>query len=224
MFNSVINVCELREIEISGGQYTRTNNQAVPTLEKLDRFLISREWELLFPLTTVHKLIREISDHNPIILDTMEGREKQAREFRFEKRWLKEEDFITRVARIWSQPVRAKDSLAFFQQKLKNVKKVLKGWGANIIGRDAKKKKDLSQELAEMEIMEESVTLSIDQKIRNIFRRNCWQFMNMKKSSGDREEENNGCSKETTILNFFTGVLMARRGKERCFPFKMVMR
>jgi hypothetical protein len=96
----------------------------------------------------------------------MEGREKQAREFRFEKRWLKEEDFLPRVARIWAQPVRARDSLAFFQQKLKNVKKVLKGWGANIRGRDARKKKDLSQELAEMEIMEESVTLSVDQKIR----------------------------------------------------------
>jgi exonuclease III len=94
MFNSVINVCELREIEMSGGQYTWTNNQAVPTLEKLDRFLISREWELLFPLTTVHKLIREISDHNPIILDTMEGREKQVREFRFEKRWLKKKIFF----------------------------------------------------------------------------------------------------------------------------------
>jgi hypothetical protein len=61
----------------------------VPTLEKRDRFLVSREWELRFPLTTVHKLIREVSDHNPIILDTMEGREKLAREFRFEKRWLK---------------------------------------------------------------------------------------------------------------------------------------
>jgi hypothetical protein len=96
----------------------------------------------------------------------MEGREKQAREFRFEKRWLKEEDYLPRVFRIWAQPVRAKDSLAIFQQKLKNVKKALKGWGANIRGRDAKKKKDLSQELAEMELMEETIILTIDQKIR----------------------------------------------------------
>jgi hypothetical protein len=48
--------------------------------------------------------------------------------------------------------------------------------------------------------------------------------MNMKKSFGDREEESNGCFKGTIILSFFTGVLMARRGRERCFPFKMVMR
>jgi endonuclease/exonuclease/phosphatase family metal-dependent hydrolase len=107
MFNYIINTCEMREIDMSGGQFTWSNNQTVPTLEKLDRFLVSREWELLFPLTTVHKLFREISDHNPIILDTMEGREKQSKEFRFDKRWLKDESFLPKVVRVWAQPVRA---------------------------------------------------------------------------------------------------------------------
>jgi hypothetical protein len=111
MFNYNINVCEVRDIDMYGGQFTWTNSQAVPTLEKLDKFLVSKEWELLFPLTIVHKLIRVISDHNPIILDTMEGREKHIKEFTFEKRWPKEEQFIPRVARIWAQPVRARDSL-----------------------------------------------------------------------------------------------------------------
>jgi hypothetical protein len=69
---------------------------------------------------------REISDHNPIILDTMEGKENKIREFRFEKRWLKEDDFMPRFARIWVHPVRAKESLALFQAKLKNVEKTLK--------------------------------------------------------------------------------------------------
>jgi hypothetical protein len=49
MFKSIINICEMREIDMSGGQFTWSNNQAVPTLEKLDRFIVSREWELLFP-------------------------------------------------------------------------------------------------------------------------------------------------------------------------------
>jgi exonuclease III len=124
MFNYIINTCELRELELSGGQFTWSNNHAVPTLEKLDRFLISKEWEVLFPLTTVHKLVREVSDHNPIILDTMENREQRSREFRFHKRWLKEENFIVRVSRIWAKPVWAKDSLDLFIKKLKNVKKI----------------------------------------------------------------------------------------------------
>jgi hypothetical protein len=59
----------------------------------------------------------------------MEGREKQSREFRFDKRWFKDECFLAKVDRIWAQPVRGRDSLSLFQLKLKNVKKSLRGWG-----------------------------------------------------------------------------------------------
>jgi hypothetical protein len=49
MFNSIINTYSLREIHMSGGQYTWKNSQTIPTLEKLDRFLMSSDWEDLFP-------------------------------------------------------------------------------------------------------------------------------------------------------------------------------
>ena len=101
---------------------------------------MNKDWEDLFPLVTVHKLTRDVSDHNPIILDTMENKETKTRVFRFEKRWLKEETFLMRVSKIWCQPVRAKNSLDLFQIKLKRVKKDLKGWGANLRGQDIKKR------------------------------------------------------------------------------------
>jgi hypothetical protein len=96
-----------------------------------------------FPITTVHKLTREVSDHSPIIIDTMEGKENQRREFRFEKRWLKEEDFLHRVDRIWAQPVRARDSLARFQEKLKLVKKNWKDGELISEGETSRKRKNL---------------------------------------------------------------------------------
>jgi exonuclease III len=85
IFNSIINTCALREIHMAGGQYTWSNNHCDPTLEKLDRFLMSSSWEELFPLVTVHKLVRDISDHNPLILDTLDIMVKK-RDFRFEKK------------------------------------------------------------------------------------------------------------------------------------------
>jgi exonuclease III len=85
MFNAIINSHDLREIDMSGGQYTWSNNHINPTLEKLDRFLMTADWEDMFPLTTVHKIARDVSDHNPIILDTMENREHKKKTFRFEK-------------------------------------------------------------------------------------------------------------------------------------------
>lgn len=64
-FNSVINTMCLREIHIEGGMYTWSNNQSHPTLEKLDRVLMSCDWEDMFLLVTVRKLVRDVSDHNP---------------------------------------------------------------------------------------------------------------------------------------------------------------
>ena len=39
------------------------------TLDKLDRILMSSAWESLSPLAHVFKLVRELSDHNPLMLD-----------------------------------------------------------------------------------------------------------------------------------------------------------
>ena len=96
IINNIINTYELRGLDMSGGQFTWSNNQAVPTLEKLDIFLVSTSWEALFPLTTVHKLTREASDHNPVIIDTMETQEVKKNSFRFEKSWLSKIEFMSR--------------------------------------------------------------------------------------------------------------------------------
>jgi hypothetical protein len=148
---------------MSGGHFTWTNNQQDPTLEKLDRFLMNDAWENLFPLTTVHKLVREISDHNPLILDTMEQKDRPSRDFKFEKSWIQQDDFLDRVNRAWHKPVRATDSKGIIQMKLKNVKNDLKGWGANLRGRDIKRKKEIGCELEALELQEELYPLDADQ-------------------------------------------------------------
>jgi hypothetical protein len=98
----------------------------------------------------------------------MEARANINRDFRFEKRWVKEEDFLDRVRRSWAQYVVANNSLDRLQKKLKNVKKSLKGWGANLRGTDIKKKKDISLELKNLEEKEENENLSPDQRKRKI--------------------------------------------------------
>jgi endonuclease/exonuclease/phosphatase family metal-dependent hydrolase len=50
---------------MTGGLFTWTNNQTPPVLDKLDRILMSKEWEDIFPQAIVKRLPREISDHNP---------------------------------------------------------------------------------------------------------------------------------------------------------------
>ena len=56
MFNMIIESLDLREIELSGRQFTWANSLPIPTCEKLDNVLTSVEWEHKFPLVIVRAL------------------------------------------------------------------------------------------------------------------------------------------------------------------------
>ena len=56
MFNMIIESLDLREVELSGRQFTWANSLPIPTYEKLDRVLTSVEWEQKFSLVTVRAL------------------------------------------------------------------------------------------------------------------------------------------------------------------------
>jgi hypothetical protein len=80
MFNWIINSYELREIVMNGGKFTWSNNQMNPTLEKLDRVLMNNDWETIYPLTTLRKIPRLMSDHNPLMLCTEQEKIKKRQE------------------------------------------------------------------------------------------------------------------------------------------------
>jgi hypothetical protein len=77
----VINLYELREIEMTNGLSNWSNNQKNSTLEKLDMVLVSRSWENLFPLAMVQKIPRNNSDHNPSIMKLDNDHVKPLTEF-----------------------------------------------------------------------------------------------------------------------------------------------
>ena len=70
LFNAVIDSFDLREIELTGRQFTWANSLPSTTFEKLDRVLMTTEWEFKFPLVSVQDLDRGMSDYTPLLLDT----------------------------------------------------------------------------------------------------------------------------------------------------------
>lgn len=72
LFNAVIDGLNLRELDMSRRSFTWANSLDIPTYEKLDRVLMTTEWEQKFPLSTVVALSREISDHTLLLLNTGE--------------------------------------------------------------------------------------------------------------------------------------------------------
>jgi hypothetical protein len=98
LFNCVIDGLNLRELEMSGRRSTWVNSLPNPTFEKLDRILVSTEWELNHPLTTVVALPQVISDHTPLIIDT--GKPSSSNNppmFKFELGWLLRDGFMDMV-------------------------------------------------------------------------------------------------------------------------------
>jgi exonuclease III len=70
LFNSIIDIHSLIELDLIGRLYTWSNNRDPPTFEKLDRFLASPEWVLQFKNVVVTGLDRTLSDHVPLCLKT----------------------------------------------------------------------------------------------------------------------------------------------------------
>ena len=58
LFNAVIDSFELREIALTGRQFTWANSLPNPTYEKLDRVLMTMEWGSKYHLVSVHALDR----------------------------------------------------------------------------------------------------------------------------------------------------------------------
>ncbi|RVW98605.1 putative ribonuclease H protein [Vitis vinifera] len=92
---------ELLDPPLRNASFTWSNLQESPVCKRLDRFLYSNEWGLLFPQGLQEALIRRTSDHWPIVLDTnpfMWG----PTPFRFENMWLQHPNFKENFRNWWS--------------------------------------------------------------------------------------------------------------------------
>jgi hypothetical protein len=114
----------------------------------------------------VKRLPREVSDHNPLIISTGVCKPAKFIQFKFDLNWLSNPAFLVEVEKIWNKPCRARTTLDKILQKLKLLKQYFKGWGFNLQGELRKKKASISDELTDLENIEENVGLNTEQAHR----------------------------------------------------------
>jgi endonuclease/exonuclease/phosphatase family metal-dependent hydrolase len=67
-FRHFINEADLKELHLNGRLFTWSNERTHPTLERIDRAFISKEWDELYPYNDLHSLSSMCSDHAPLPL------------------------------------------------------------------------------------------------------------------------------------------------------------
>jgi mannosylglycoprotein endo-beta-mannosidase len=170
IFNAIIESLDLREIALSGRQFTWANRRESPTYEKLDRILSSIEWEQKFPLVTVRALTRSGSDHTPLILDTGEQAFSGNRStFSFELSWFKKDGFLDIVKREWTSISSGNNAMEKWQNKIRHLRQFLRGWARNLSGVYKAERDRLSHIIDILDCKAETVPL--DEEERSVLRK-----------------------------------------------------
>lgn len=166
MFNAIIESLDLREIDLTGRQFTWANNLQNPTYEKLDRVLTSIEWEQKFPLVMVQTLQRGISDHTPLLVDSGEAVHLGNKNiFSFKTAWFEREDFLQLIAREWAAEQRGDSNVEIWQYKIRHLRQFLRGWAKNNSGIYRQQKERLLNIINDLDIKAESNSLDINERV-----------------------------------------------------------
>jgi hypothetical protein len=219
LFNVFIDILDLREIEMSGRRFTWANSHRVPTYERLDRVLISTEWEQQYPLATVEALNTEIFDHTPLLLRLGEKAiAKKSALFKFELGWLLKEGFFDVVSKVWRKESRGTTSMQRWQNKIRRLRQFLRGWAKNMNGAYKKEKQELLRMAEELDKKAESQLLSqrewdlkqsIHERLNQLLREEELKWFQRAKTTSILEGDNN--------TKYFQMIANGKRWKTRIF-------
>lgn len=87
-FKRFVDDMALVDLPLHGRRYTWSNEQANPTLERLDRVLVSVDWAERFPYCFLQALSSDMSDHSPLHLAS-NALPQPKRRFHYESWWLR---------------------------------------------------------------------------------------------------------------------------------------
>jgi mannosylglycoprotein endo-beta-mannosidase len=132
-FRRTVARLELLDLHLHGRCFTWSNERENPTLVRLDRVLVSAEWESLFPNAHLRGLGSDASDHCALLLQTNLTQMNKAR-FHFESYWPKFDDYLDVVAQGWEPPILAVDALARLDHLLHSLVRHLQRWASSRIG------------------------------------------------------------------------------------------
>jgi len=161
-FRNFIDQRALMDLPLRGGDFTWSRSGADPVASRLDRFLVSLDWEEFFPEMVQKRLIRSFSDHFPICLESLVVARGKA-PFRFENMWLVHEAFSALITEWWGEIQVQGFASYVVASKLKYLKEKLKVWNRVTFGDIRGSKIKLLDSINLLDLKEESSGLSSEE-------------------------------------------------------------
>ena len=160
-FSKVMNELGLRDLPLQGGPFTWRGGLNNQCMSRLDRFLVTTDWESRFSNSIQSTLPRPVSDHCPVLLDS-ERINSGPMPFRFEIMWLKFDGFKD-LLRGWWQSLHFSGSFSFvLASKVKALKGILRVWNKEVFGRVEVQKKEALSRISFWDDLEKERALSLE--------------------------------------------------------------
>ena len=146
-FSQVIDDLELKDLALRVGTYTWKEGLGNQRMAKLDRFLVSEEWDNYFRGVYQCVLPKQTSDHFSILLNEGDKPIGGSLPFRFENMWFKEEGFHTLIAYWWTNLEFHGTRSYVLMEKLKALKGKLRFWNKETFDNVESRKKETLKKL-----------------------------------------------------------------------------
>ncbi|XP_060183360.1 uncharacterized protein LOC132613364 [Lycium barbarum] len=134
-FAHCLNICQVADLGFYGSIYTWWNGRSDEAciFKRLDRCLGNQAFQDTFPNFEVEHLIKQGSDHSPLLLTFKADTRVIKKPFRFLNFWIEQESFLETVKVNWEEQY-CYDPFFNFHNKMKKVSRALTKWSKETFG------------------------------------------------------------------------------------------
>ncbi|XP_060195363.1 uncharacterized protein LOC132624632 [Lycium barbarum] len=134
-FRQCIDICQLMDLGFTGSMFTWWNGRSDEAciFKRLDRCLGNQALQNCFPNLEVEHLIKQGSDHSPLLVNMRADSRPIRKSFRFLNFWVEHESFLDVIKENWVESY-GSDPFFNFHNKLKNVGRALSKWSRDTYG------------------------------------------------------------------------------------------